>query len=148
MPSSSSSSSNNSRAPSPGREHHDNHGHPKYFGGNIHSGISRNSTFRTAEYLGITDPSDGNIKAESFVVATDFAHNRCRIAYKTQVDDEISFAEIEFVNGSWGLPSKIDVYPGIMPGENFALTYDPNDPKKVLYNHQPSKNLMLMLSKQ
>jgi len=96
----------------------------------MHSGISRNNTFRTADHLGITDPSDGNIDAESFAVATDIAKNRCCIAYKTQVDDEISFAEIEFINGSWGLPTKIDVYPETMPGENFALTYDPNDPKK------------------
>jgi len=95
----------------------------------MHSGISRNSTFRT-DHLGITDPSDGNIDAESFAVATDFANNRCRIAYKTQVDDEISFAEIEFANGSWGLPRKIDVSPDTMPGENFALTYDPYDPEK------------------
>jgi len=70
---------------------------------------------------------DGNIDARSFAVASDLKRNRCRIAYKTQVDDKISLAESLWDEEcGWQEPTEIDVYPDVVPGSRFAFAFDPN----------------------
>lgn len=67
-------------------------------------------------------------------------HDRCRIAYKTYIDDKISLAEVEFVNGDWKMATDIEVFQRAMVGSNFALTYDAlSDDKVCVVCYQASK---------
>ncbi|KAF8461492.1 hypothetical protein BDZ91DRAFT_736748 [Kalaharituber pfeilii] len=73
---------------------------------------------------------DGNINASAFAVASDPTRDRCRIAYRTHIEDKVSLAEVTFKNGRWHAATEIEVYPGLVPRQNFALAYHPVDPKK------------------
>ena len=84
----------------------------------------------------LTDPAkDGNVEARAFTVASDVTQDRAVIAYKTQVDDTVSFAEVSFGKGVWGAATEIDVYQQYVPGHRFAITYDPIKPEEVCNPH-------------
>jgi len=74
----------------------------------------------------VTDPlKDGNIEPRAFTVASDVTRDRCRVAYKTQVDDQISMAEALFQDGVWHEAGEIETWASKMPGDQFALVFDP-----------------------
>ncbi|KAF8460746.1 hypothetical protein BDZ91DRAFT_766088 [Kalaharituber pfeilii] len=73
---------------------------------------------------------DGNINASAWAVASDSAMDRCRIAYRTYIEDKVSLAEVKFEKGHWSISSEIELYAGKVPKQNFAFAYDPNDSKK------------------
>lgn len=74
---------------------------------------------------------EGDIDGRTFAVASDGPHNICRIAYKTVLNNKISFAEVKFENGFWSLPKEIVLYKDAVPGQNIAYTVDPEDSDKV-----------------
>ena len=69
-------------------------------------------------------------------MASDGPNDICRVAYKTVLNDRISFAEVKFEKENWSLPKEIDLYEdrdgyNFTPGENITLAVDPVDNTKV-----------------
>ena len=81
---------------------------------------------------------EGDINGRTFAVASDSPNGICRIAYKTVLNDKISFAEVKYDGKHWSLPKEIDLYAKATPGQNIALVVDPTDTTKVrLQNKVP-----------
>ena len=87
---------------------------------------------------------DANINASAWAVASDRATDRCRIAYRTYIEDKVSLAEVNYEGGIWSDSTEIDIYPGLVPKQNFAFAFDPTAPDHVCFSRSPSKAYLLL----
>ncbi|KAF8466313.1 hypothetical protein BDZ91DRAFT_725052 [Kalaharituber pfeilii] len=87
---------------------------------------------------------DPNIDSSGFTVASDVYSERCIIAYRTQTEDKICFAEVALKNNQWGNPTELNIDPSTTPGTKFALVYDvlDTDQRHFIFSHPDGTGIL------